>query len=177
MNGAWPEDALFTPYRTHLELMSAKYPGLAATDPPGEMAVISILRTGSMLLAGVSHNLAAWSISEHAFNILTLLATRPEGLTQTELSRYLIVSRANVTGLVDRLAARNLVERQKPTRDRRVSLVTITLGGHDLLERAVPVHYRFLDGLLAGLTSRDKQELIRILAQVRQLLTETSVSN
>ncbi|MDA8334591.1 MAG: MarR family transcriptional regulator [Peptococcaceae bacterium] len=173
MSGDWPEDALLTPYRAHLESMAARYPGLAATDPPGEMAVISILRTGSMLMSAVSHNLAPFGVSESAFNMLTLLAARPEGMTQTELSRCLIVSRANVTGLVDRLAARNLVERQKPTRDRRVCLVTITPGGRDILDRVVPVHYRFLDGLLAGLTGRDKRELIRILARVRRLLPET----
>jgi len=173
LNGDWPRDALFTPYRIHLEGMAARYPGLAATDPAGEMAIISILRTGSLLLAAVSRNLAPFGLSESAFNVLTLLAARPEGLSQTELSRYLIVSRADVTGLVDRLAARNLVVRQKPGRDRRVSLVTITSGGRVLLAQAVPAHYRFLAGLLGGLTARDKHDLIRILALVRQSLPES----
>jgi len=167
----WPEDPLFLePYHTHLDSMAAKYPGLAATDLPGEMAVFSILRTGSLILNTVSHNLARFGISESAFNILTLLATRPEGLTQTELSRYLIVSRANITGLVDRLAGKNLVERQNDPRDRRVSLVNITARGQSLLERILPQHYRFMNRLLASLQTQDKEQLIRILAQVRRLL-------
>jgi len=166
------EDALFLEsYRVHVDAMAARFPGIAATAPEGEIAVLGILRTASLILGAVSRNLSRFGISESAFNVLTLLAGRPEGLTQTELSRYLIVSRANVTGLVDRLTQKGLVARHDDPRDRRVSVITLTPGGWDLLDRVVPAHYRFLNGLLAGLENRRWQDLTRLLAQVRRTLT------
>jgi len=168
-------DPLFLePYRTHLDAMASRYPGLAATNPRGEIAVLGILRTASLVLGAVSRHLSRFGLSESAFNVLTLLAGRPEGLTQTELSRYLIVSRANVTGLVDRLAQKNLVARHDDPRDRRVSIVTLTAAGRDLLDEVLPGHYRFLNGLLAGLGDREWRDLTRILARVRRVLADSS---
>ena len=64
---------------------------------------------------------ARWDLSPSQFNVLNLLHLNPDGLSQTDLSRQLIMHRSNLTGLVDRLEKRGLVARREVAADRRAS--------------------------------------------------------
>src|SRR6267154_357244 len=63
------------------------------------------------------------------YNVLNILVSHPEGLSQRELGDLLVVDRSNVTGLLDRLEKSGLVRRDDHPGDRRVYRVSITPAG------------------------------------------------
>jgi MarR family 2-MHQ and catechol resistance regulon transcriptional repressor len=107
---------------------------------PRYAALLALLRAADTIW-NASHALfARWDLSPSQFNVLNLLGDRPDGLTQTELGRALIMHRSNVTGLVDRLERRGLVARHEAARDRRAWRVRLTPAGARLL-RAIRPRY------------------------------------
>src|SRR5919197_4265703 len=93
---------------------------------PRYQALLQLLRTAEALWNASRLFFARWDLGPSQFNVLHLLYGQPEGCTQVELSRWLIMHRSNVTGLVDRLEARGLVRRRDNTNDRRAYRVVLT---------------------------------------------------
>ena len=74
-------------------------------------ALLQLLRTSDTVWNASGAFFSRWELGPSQFNVLNLLYGR-KGLSQTELSRELIMHRSNVTGLVDRLEVRALVQRR-----------------------------------------------------------------
>ena len=89
------------------------------------------------------------------FDILSQLDRAPGGLTMGELSRRLMVSNGNVTGLVDRLVGEGLVMREPAPHDRRAQLVRLTKDGKKAFAGMVPAHAALVKEHFAGV-SRDQ---------------------
>ncbi len=80
--------------------------------------------------------------------------------TVTELSRELNLNPSTITGIVKRLAARNLVARLPKQGDKRVTTVTLTAAGSDLLQQTPKLFHVKLDERMEQLTV-EQQEKIR----------------
>ncbi|RUV40788.1 MarR family transcriptional regulator, partial [Mesorhizobium sp. M5C.F.Ca.IN.020.29.1.1] len=63
------------------------------------------------------------------FDVMAALYRAPEGMLMSDLSRFLLVSNGNVTGIVDRLVSEGLVTRARRNGDRRTSMVRLTEEG------------------------------------------------
>src|SRR4029079_15748048 len=86
---------------------------------------IRILRTARAIEAEVRVRLRVeFSVTLPQFDVMAALERKPDGMTRTELSRFLMVSNGNVTGIIDRLVADKMVLRQAPADDRRAIIVT-----------------------------------------------------
>jgi len=109
------------------------------------------------------------------FDILAQLDRSPGGLTMGELSRRLMVSNGNVTGLVDRLVGEGLVERRPAPGDRRAQMVKLTQAGRKTFEKLAPEHGGWIDGLFAGLDRGQLETLFELLGDLKWsvLATET----
>jgi DNA-binding MarR family transcriptional regulator len=94
------------------------------------------------------------------FDVLAALARTDAGMTMTELSRLLLVSNGNVTGIIDRLAAEALVTRQAAPGDRRTVRVTLTRAGADKFAEMAAAHETWVDELLSDFTKADTGVLI-----------------
>ncbi|HYH21806.1 MAG TPA: MarR family transcriptional regulator [Azospirillum sp.] len=89
------------------------------------------------------------------FDLLAQLDRFPEGLVMGELSRRLMVTHGNVTGLIDRLAAENLVERRPVPGDRRVQLVRLTPAGKEVFAAMAPAHREWVAELFRSVPHSD----------------------
>ena len=140
----------------------------APTPSPGPRyrALLQLLRTAETLWNVSRLFFARWDLSPSQFNILNLLCDRPEGCTQIELSRLLIMHRSNVTGLVDRLEARGLVQRRDSPHDRRVYRVILTAAGKKLLQQILPRYYAAAEEVWGTLPARRANQLINELTRV-----------
>jgi DNA-binding MarR family transcriptional regulator len=107
-----------------------------------------------------------WDLSPSQFNVLNLLHLNPDGLSQTDLSRQLIMHRSNLTGLVDRLEKRGLVARREVASDRRAYSVVLTAAGTKLLREILPRYYEEATRVWDRLPARRATELIADLQQV-----------
>jgi len=100
------------------------------------------------------------------FDVLAALFRERDGMRMSELSKSLMVSNGNVTGIVDRLVAEGLVVRMPVENDRRASIVQLTKAGEkDFAERAL-VHEGWVSELFSDLSSNDADALIRILRTI-----------
>jgi DNA-binding MarR family transcriptional regulator len=116
-------------------------PKIQAKPGPRYQALLQLLRTSEALWNGSRVFFGRWDLSTSQFNILNVLHDVPEGLNQSELSRLLIMHRSNVTGLVDRLESRGLLERKENPEDRRVYRVVLTAKGKKLVGDILPDYY------------------------------------
>jgi DNA-binding MarR family transcriptional regulator len=104
------------------------------------------------------------------FDLLASLE-RHDGQTLAALSRRLLVTAGNVTGLVDRAERDGVVERRPDPADRRVARVWLTDAGRALIKSLLPAHARQVHALLRGLPVRERKDLRRLLGGLRDHLS------
>jgi DNA-binding MarR family transcriptional regulator len=137
-------------------------------DNPRYRALIELLRTADTIWDASRVFFARWDLSPSQFNVLNLLRLSPVGLSQTDLSRQLIMHRSNVTGLVDRLEKRGLVARQEAVGDRRAYSVVLTAAGSALLRQILPLYYRGANAAWRHVSAKRAAELTDDLRQVAE---------
>lgn len=93
------------------------------------------------------------------FDVMSALYRRPNGMLMSEISRFLMVSNGNVTGIVDRLVADGLVARSQRDGDRRTSFVRLTRKGRAAFAAMAAAHESWIDELLGGIPLRDAEQL------------------
>jgi DNA-binding MarR family transcriptional regulator len=104
------------------------------------------------------------------FDLMAQLERAPAGLTMSELSRRLMVTGGNVTGITDMLEAEGLVARVDHPTDRRAYTVKLTPAGRRLFARMAAAHESWIVGLLAGLETSEQEQVYRLLARLKQHL-------
>jgi DNA-binding MarR family transcriptional regulator len=108
------------------------------------------------------------------FDYLAQLERHPEGLKMNQLSRYLMVSGGNVTGLTDQLVSGGWVERTADPSDRRSALVRLTDSGRHEFLRMAREHEAWLIELFAGLEPAHKTTLYEMLGRLRVQLVQAA---
>jgi DNA-binding MarR family transcriptional regulator len=106
------------------------------------------------------------------FDYLAQLDRHPQGLKMNLLSRYLMVTGGNVTGLTDQLVKEGLVTRADDALDRRSYLVKLTPRGHEEFASMAAAHTEWLADMFHGLATPDKQALYTQLGSLRILLAQ-----
>ena len=106
------------------------------------------------------------------FDLMAQLERHPEGLRMGELSRRMMVTGGNVTGIADQLVQEKLVVRVPDARDRRAYSVKLTAAGRRAFARMATAHEGWITELLGGVSAQDKGKLIELLSQIRQHLNE-----
>ncbi|HEY8025266.1 MAG TPA: MarR family transcriptional regulator [Burkholderiaceae bacterium] len=110
------------------------------------------------------------------FDLMAQLQRHPEGLRMGELSKRMMVTGGNITGITDQLEQEKLVVRVSSPTDRRVYSVKLTAAGRKAFAKMASVHEAWIDELMGGLTKQDKDKLIQLLSQMKQHLTESDAS-
>jgi MarR family 2-MHQ and catechol resistance regulon transcriptional repressor len=140
---------------------------------PGYRALMELLRTADTVWNASRVFFERWDLSPSQFNVLNLLHLNPAGLSQTDLSRQLIMHRSNLTGLVDRLEKRGLVARREVAADRRAYSVVLTAAGTRLLREILPRYYeeavRAWDHLPASRAAELTADLQQVARNVEQI--------
>jgi|SRR5207253_3299792 len=137
-------------------------------DRPSIELLLNLAYTYDVIHTHLARKVESHGLSLGAFNVLTILSRyEKEGCQMSELGELLLVSRANVTGLVDLLVKKNLVERTEDARDRRVRMVRLTKAGQNFLESILPAHYARVREMFRGMSIKDKTALSKLLVKLR----------
>jgi DNA-binding MarR family transcriptional regulator len=110
----------------------------ASRDDVDAVAAWTVIRAGRELARRLATELSPMELTPVEFGVLVQLATAEE-LSQAELSRAVGVRPQSMTALVAALGARGLLERQAEPGRGRLSRLTLTSAGRELLSRAFPV--------------------------------------
>lgn len=108
-----------------------------------------------------------FAITLPRFDLMAQLERNPQGLRMSELSRRLMVTGGNVTGLTDQLVAEGLVERQPVPTDRRAFTVRLTRAGKRAFDRMAAEHERWIVELLGGLSATELDRLHTLLGRLK----------
>lgn len=130
-------------------------------------AVLNIIRTASVMSNAGEHLFRRFDLTEAQFNVLLLLKYNPKHVTQTDLGKRLVVTRASVTSVLDKLEAKGLVQRKNVPNNRRSYHVVLTAKGRALIEDVEPLYRQTIHKALNGLKKEDCRRLIALLERVR----------
>ena len=101
------------------------------------------------------------------FDLLAQLDKAPDGMTLSELSKHMMVSNGNLTGLVERLVASGHLDRRTSEVDRRAQVISLTdLGRADFRAMAAE-HEGWIASMFGDLSRRDQTDLMRLLAKTK----------
>lgn len=101
------------------------------------------------------------------FDILAQLERHVGPMSMGELSKRLMVSNGNVTGLIDRLAGEGLVDRKPSPNDRRVQMVSLTKKGAKSFSDIAENHRTWVGEMMADLSPDEMKGLYELLARLK----------
>ena len=113
---------------------------------------------------------ATFGITLPRFDLMAQLERHPDGLRMGELSRRMMVTGGNVTGITDQLERERLVVRVPDPADRRAYSVKLTEAGHRAFAGMAAVHEGWIEELLQDISPDDKGQLIGLLSQMKRHL-------
>ena len=102
------------------------------------------------------------------FDLMSQLERSPDGLKMNELSRRMMVTGGNVTGITDQLVTEGLVERINVEGDRRAWRVRLTARGRKLFNDMAQQHEDWIVDAFAGLSAKEIAQLHKLLGKVKQ---------
>ena len=147
--------------------VTAQHRPRARVEPASKQKLrlwLRLLRTSRGLEAHLRARLRlTFATTLPKFDVMAALARKGAAMSMTELSRYLMVSNGNVTGLVDRLVAEGHVMRLAHEGDRRTTFVELTPKGAQLFQAMAKAHEAWIAELLDGVGTADTQVMIEQL--------------
>ena len=157
---------------SHAVLSEAQELGHEGRAGQGDHAVLKLwlrmLASTTHIEAEIRRRLRErFDISLARFDYMAQLYRYKDGMKMRELSRYLMVTGGNVTGLTDDLEAEGIVLRESSPSDRRAWIVRLTPKGRRLFETMAQEHEGWILELFAGLDAKAVQQLYAHLGELR----------
>lgn len=106
------------------------------------------------------------------FDLLAALDRDGKGLTLGDVSRRMMVSNGNVTGLAARLEAEGLVERRLDAGDRRAFRLRLTTKGAREFSRQSRAHEGWIAELFGALSEAERGQLHGLLGRTKTSIQE-----
>ncbi|MDE1920880.1 MAG: MarR family transcriptional regulator [Candidatus Omnitrophica bacterium] len=157
-------------YWSQVKKHGARYP---AFDWPSVEAALNLTYTFDVVNDHLSDAVTSFGITRAGFNVLRILSRSPsKACKQNEISQLMLVSRANITGLVDSLSRKGLVERISDPYDRRVNRIKLLPKGEKLLEDILPGFYKIIHDLCKVLDAHEKKIFNELLVRLRNRARE-----
>lgn len=135
-------------------------------------AVLSVLKTASVVRLEISRNLESEGITAQQYNVLRILrGAGAAGLPTLAIGERLVDEAPGITRLLDRMEGRGWVRRERSADDRRQVFCTITSAGLGLLERLAP-RMESLDKRFAlSISNAQAEQLTELLEKIREGLS------
>ena len=123
---------------------------------------VVLSRAHAAVAAHSQADIARHGITPMEFGILEALHHKGP-MILGEVQKKILVTSGGVTYLVDRLAAKGLVERRRCEHDRRAYYAALTPAGEELIREIFPAHAEAIRNAMAGLSEEEKDQAISLL--------------
>ena len=147
-------------------------------ENPAHEALLNIYYTASRTRKKAGEFFRRHGLTDVQYNVLSLLKHQTGdqgGLTQVDLSKMMLVNRANITTLIDRMEKADLVVRKPVPNDRRYNIVELTPHGRKMIEEISSTYHQKVSEIMGDLDEEELGQLITILRKVRINLDEVTV--
>jgi len=144
-------------------------------------ALLNVYYTASLLKKRADVFFRTFGLTDVQFNVMMLLHYQggpqggPQGgLSQAQLSDMMLVNRANVTTLIDRMEKASLVMRTSASGDRRTNIIKLTGKGKKLFAKTEPLYAKQVQQAMAGVAGAEQKKLIAVLGKVRANINKSA---
>jgi DNA-binding MarR family transcriptional regulator len=140
----------------------------------GHETLLNIYFTATCIKKRAAEFLRPLGLTDVQLNVMMLLhhQSGPEGgLSQAQISDMMLVNRANITSLIDRMEKAKLVVRTAAADDRRYNIIKLTERGKKIFARVDPLYAKEVKNAMAILKGTEQKKLVRMLEKVRANLT------
>lgn len=147
-------------------------------DYPPHEALLSIYYTASRARKKAGEFFRLHGLTDVQFNVISLLKHQSGevgGLTQVELSRMMLVNRANITTLIDRMEKADLVQRKPVPDDRRYNIIQLTPHGEAMYKEVAGIYRNKITEIMDVLNDEELGQLVSIMAKIRVNLDRVGV--
>lgn len=152
-----------TPLSIHVELRQSRPFPTAA-----EAAAVGLLRTAEVIRWAAAASLGRHGLTYQQYNVLRILrGAGSEGLPTLEIADRMVERTPGITRLLDRLAAKDLIARERCTEDRRRVYARLTASGRALVDALDDPVDAAGEAALGGLDPRRIPTLVKLLDTVR----------
>jgi DNA-binding MarR family transcriptional regulator len=97
-----------------------------------------------------------------------------EGVTQQELAERLLVTKGNVTGVLDRLEKLGWVERRPDPQDRRANRLHLTAAGRRKIDAVMPAHDAIVLSAMRGVSEADVKTFRKVLREIERAVGQAA---
>ena len=140
---------------------------------PAHEALLGIYYTASIMKKRADDFFGQFGLTDVQFNLMNLLyyeSGKEGGLSQAQISDMMLVNRANITSLVDRMEKAELVSRTAHANDRRYNIIKLTSKGKHLYTKVEPHYLEQVKEAMAPLDAAELKRLAGMLEKVRRTL-------
>ncbi|GHO46574.1 MarR family winged helix-turn-helix transcriptional regulator [Ktedonospora formicarum] len=123
---------------------------------------LRLYRTFQKIDRAQTIHLRTWGLNVAQFDVLARVGAH-KGMTQQELADSLLVTKGNVSLLLNRMESLGLLKRYQ---EKRSNILVLTEKGRELHDRVVPAHEDLIASLMTGLTASENMELQRLLRKL-----------
>ncbi|MEM9555150.1 MAG: MarR family transcriptional regulator [Acidobacteriota bacterium] len=132
-------------------------------------AVLGLFRSTDQLKREIAATIEPTGVTLQQYNVLRILRGAGEGgLPTLAVAERMVERTPGITRLIDKLAAKNLVSRERSPGDRRCVVCRVTPAGLELLGRLDPAVDAVDDVLESVLADAEIETLIELLDRLRR---------
>lgn len=128
-------------------------------------ALTKFLRASGSVTIMLKKDMQSYGLNPTEFTVMEVLYSKGEQPIQIIGNKVLLAS-SSITYVIDQLEKKKFVERRVNEKDRRVTLVTLTEDGHEIMEDIFPQHTAVIDELFSELNDEDLERLSESLKKV-----------
>lgn len=147
-------------------------------ENPAHEALLNIYYTAARIRKKAGEFFRQHQLTDVQFNVLSLLkhqSAENGGLTQVELSKMMLVNRANITTLIDRMEKAGLVARRPVPNDRRYNVIALTEHGESMYQQVSGIYKKKIGEIMHVLNDEELESLKDILEKLRVNLDQVGV--
>ncbi len=155
------------------EPMPEDFEALVRDEPAGSKMELRLwlrlLSVSNLVSAEIRRRLRSeFDVTLPRFDVLAQLNREPDGLRLGDLSRRMMVSNGNITGLIDRLVEEGLVVRKVDPNDRRAATVRLSRAGATMFRIMASAHEAWIHELFGDLSKRQVAGLLDELETLKR---------
>jgi MarR family transcriptional regulator, 2-MHQ and catechol-resistance regulon repressor len=147
---------------------SALTPAQLAAQEPCLAVLRELVRTYQAFSTFDEVHIRKLGLTCPQFDVIATLGNTP-GLTMGQIAEKTLVTKGTLTGIVDRLETKGLVQRIVPPENRRCFIIALTPEGNRIFNTAFPAHIQLLKQQFESMDVTEMVDVQAALAKIRQL--------
>ena len=138
------------------------------TDMLNNETMLKLIRVSEALVKAGDRFFSKYGVTSAQYDVLVILKYSYKRVTQGDLGGRRVVSRSNITGIIDRLEKLGFVKREGSADDHRVKYIAITRRGIDLIKKVEEKYFDNLKQVVWFLDEKDKGDLTEVISRIEK---------